>query len=870
MSFQHKQTFNIPISDLPVPLIVTDKNGVILASNQSTQSLTACSSNEQIGRLLSYYFVSLNHEFSFFPLENTYSEDKTLSFSCLPTIPGSVVKKVMVKCTILSSDKHEGTYLWTFTSNDNQINQNESLANQDTKKYKLMLDSVLDAIYLFKDGHFLYVNHKFTELTGFTYQEATHPDFDLDITLTPKSKLIMEERNRKRQNNEYLDPTYRFEIIDKLGKIHQVEISTVKIIIEDNWEILGIIRDITEQTEVKNALEWEKTYFENLYSSVPYGIVLVDEFDNVLDINKAFAGMFGFNLDEMKGKQINEFIVPDFLMKEGSFLTKKITAGETIEIETVRKHKDKKLIHVRIIGKQTFTPDGKMLVFGIYQDISERVAFNNQLNQQKLYFEQLFQAIPYGIILVGPDNSIQDCNEGFINIFGYSFAELLYGFDFSAFIPAELEQEAEEITKRVNQGEKVYIETKRLHKDGNIVYVAITAKLLKRNDEESKIMAIFQDISDRKSAEKDLEFERRLMDSLLDNLPDTIYFKDTDSKFIRVNRAQADVLGVNSPNDAVGKSDIDFFNDEHGEFTKIEEKKIFETGERQISVQEHVKTAKGWRWFTSTKVPIYDNDHRVVGLAGLSRDISEIKEMEAILIEREENLRKLNAEKDKLFSIIAHDLRSPFNAFLMLTEMLTDDSMTLDVKESHSLIDSIHKSAVNLYDLLENLLSWSMLQRGLSEFEPVELHLRTIVQSSIDAIGSSTRSKFINVELDVSEDLNVIADQRMLSSILRNLISNAVKFTPRDGKISIHAKIEQNNEVVISITDTGIGMSIELQNRLFSFETRGRKGTEGEPSSGLGLIMVKDFITKHQSQLKIQSEVNQGSTFSFSLKLAKS
>ncbi|MFZ4464352.1 MAG: sensor histidine kinase, partial [Bacteroidales bacterium] len=219
---------------------------------------------------------------------------------------------------------------------------------------------------------------------------------------------------------------------------------------------------------------------------------------------------------------------------------------------------------------------------------------------------------------------------------------------------------------------------------------------------------------------------------------------------------------------------------------------------------------------------------------------------------------------------IAHDLRSPFNAFLMLTEMLTDDSMALDVTESHTLIDSIHKSAVNLYDMLENLLSWSMLQRGLSEFEPVDLHLRTIIQNSIDAIGSSTRGKMIVVEVNVSEELTVVADQRMLSSILRNLISNAVKFTPKNGKISINADIEQNNAVLISISDSGIGMSPELQNRLFSFETRGRKGTEGEPSSGLGLIMVKDFITKHQSQLKIQSEVNHGSTFSFSLKLADS
>ena len=180
----------------------------------------------------------------------------------------------------------------------------------------------------------------------------------------------------------------------------------------------------------------------------------------------------------------------------------------------------------------------------------------------------------------------------------------------------------------------------------------------------------------------------------------------------------------------------------------------------------------------------------------------------------------------------------------------------------------MYKSAFNLYDLLENLLSWSLLQRGITVIDLSTTQLLDIVNACVENFAASITSKMLSLTVSIPDDLAVIADQNLLGSIMRNLLSNAIKFTPAHGSVTISTRELNDNEVLVSMTDTGIGMNQELRKKLFSIEIKGRKGTEGEPSSGLGLILVKDFIEKHGGHLYVDSEENKGSTFSFNLKKA--
>jgi signal transduction histidine kinase len=235
---------------------------------------------------------------------------------------------------------------------------------------------------------------------------------------------------------------------------------------------------------------------------------------------------------------------------------------------------------------------------------------------------------------------------------------------------------------------------------------------------------------------------------------------------------------------------------------------------------------------------------------------------------KNEQLQKLNAEKDKFYSIIAHDLRSPFNGFLGLTQVMAEELPNLTMAKVQEIAVSMRKSATNLYSLLNNLLEWSQIQQGVIHFNPKVIQFGLIVGESIDMIDETARSKEIEIKTDIAVDLEVFADQNMLQTIIRNLVSNAVKFTHKGGRVSLSAKTVNNNSIVLSVRDTGIGMSQTIIENLFRLDVQtNRKGTEGEPSTGLGLLLCKEFIEKHGGKIWVESEVEKGSTFSFSIPL---
>jgi CheY-like chemotaxis protein len=179
---------------------------------------------------------------------------------------------------------------------------------------------------------------------------------------------------------------------------------------------------------------------------------------------------------------------------------------------------------------------------------------------------------------------------------------------------------------------------------------------------------------------------------------------------------------------------------------------------------------------------------------------------------------------------------------------------------------AMRTSAKDLYSLLENLLVWSGSQRGTTRFVPVQFVLKDLLLENLKFVQESAHLKDIDIRIDIPDELMVVADENMIGSTIRNLVSNAVKFTPKKGDVSITAKPLAGNLVEVSIQDSGMGMSDEMRAKLFKLnENIGRHGTEGEPTSGLGLILCKDFIEKNGGQIRVESEVNSGSTFYFTL-----
>jgi ligand-binding sensor domain-containing protein/signal transduction histidine kinase len=243
-----------------------------------------------------------------------------------------------------------------------------------------------------------------------------------------------------------------------------------------------------------------------------------------------------------------------------------------------------------------------------------------------------------------------------------------------------------------------------------------------------------------------------------------------------------------------------------------------------------------------------------------------VQEQTLEISRKNSELQKTNAEKDKFFSIIAHDLRSPFSGFIGLSEQLADDLSGFTTAEIQKTAESLKGSATNIYCLLENLLDWAKMQQGQILYNPQRLQLCLIINESIISLLDVAKNKKIEIVINVHELLFVKADNYMLQTIIRNLVSNAVKFTPEKGRIVLSAMSSSNGFTEISVSDSGIGMNPSMLEKMFRIEEKiNRKGTKGEPSTGLGLILCKEFVEIHSGSIRVESKEGQGSVFYFTI-----
>lgn len=230
-------------------------------------------------------------------------------------------------------------------------------------------------------------------------------------------------------------------------------------------------------------------------------------------------------------------------------------------------------------------------------------------------------------------------------------------------------------------------------------------------------------------------------------------------------------------------------------------------------------------------------------------------------------LKRINATRDKFFSIIAHDLRNPISAFMNVSDFLTQTFQELSRDEIKDFLDDVNTSAKSLYELLENLLLWSRSQRGLIPYHPISLDTNSMIQSNLELLKFNAENKCIDLTYQANENLTVFADPNMLNTIIRNLITNAIKFTNDNGKVTV--KCEKNAKfATISICDTGVGIPEANIKTMFQLEgSVTTAGTKQEAGSGLGLILCREFVEKHGGHIGVESEINVGSRFYFTIPL---
>jgi signal transduction histidine kinase len=246
-------------------------------------------------------------------------------------------------------------------------------------------------------------------------------------------------------------------------------------------------------------------------------------------------------------------------------------------------------------------------------------------------------------------------------------------------------------------------------------------------------------------------------------------------------------------------------------------------------------------------------------------DITQVKLAEEALRRSEERMRELNAMKDRFFSIVAHDMKSSLSVLVGYAEMLArffDDMSGPNLQE---VIRHVYDSSVSLHRLLENLLDWARAQSNRIDYRPFRFDLRPIVQECISQLSPQAAAKQIQVSSQIPDDTTVFADQNMLAAVIRNLLSNGVKYTEKGGEVKVTAR-GTGDEVEVAVADTGIGIDPPVRDALFQVDTpSSTPGTANESGTGLGLILCREFVSRHGGRIWVESELGRGSTFTFTL-----
>jgi PAS domain S-box-containing protein len=366
------------------------------------------------------------------------------------------------------------------------------------------------------------------------------------------------------------------------------------------------------------------------------------------------------------------------------------------------------------------------------------------------------------------------------------------------------------------------------------------------------------------SAEKDL------LQTLMDNIPDTIYFKDKNSRFIRVNKQKAISIGLREPAEAIGKSDFDYFTKEDAQEAYKDEQKIIKTGKPLINKIEKRPDNKGVvNYYSATKVPIYDKLGRIIGTAGITRNITEQIKLSEALKEAKHMAEEADMLKSSFLANMSHEIRTPMNAIIGFSDLLLDPDLTMEEKKNY--IEYIRSNGENLLNLIDDIIDTAKIESNQIQLNKTRCDLHMLLQdlkAYYEIESRNQHKEHINIIMKKAiEEKNfyINTDPYRLRQILSNLIGNGLKFTEK-GSVEFGYKFKDIDTLEFYVKDTGIGIRKEKIDHIFEkfshFENRFNLNIAG---TGLGLSISKKLVAMFKGEIWVESEPKKGSVFYFTI-----
>jgi len=609
--------------------------------------------------------------------------------------------------------------------------------------------------------------------------------------------------------------------------------------------------------------------YKIIYDLSPDGIATITTAGIVDSVNDSFCKLTGYEKEDFIGKHITR--VPTKVKPYGSTLIKMIKAifaGKTKNpVQFEWKHKNGEIrigeACVKLIKKNR-----KIVgLIGIVKDITESKRYKEELknseDKYKVIFENMNEAFSLCEIITDKNKkpinyTYIDVNPMFEKLTGLK-KEKLIGKTVLDILPNTEKYWIEKLGEVAMGGEPLdytnyeqkfdrYYRTKVFSPRKG--YFAIT----------------FFDISEWKKAEQELLYERYLLHALLDNISDSIYFKDLQSRFIRINKMMAKMFGLDEPEQAYGKTDFDFFGEEHAKQAFKDEQQIIKTGKPLHNFEEKETWPDGRiNWVSTTKMPLKDKNGKIVGTFGISRDITDQKKTAETLLEAKEKAEESDRLKSAFLANMSHEIRTPMNGIIGFSKLYINDDISHDKRNYYAQV--VINSSNQLLTILDDILDISRIETGRINLNYEKVVVNDLIMDLFTFFNPQFNKKTISLipykELNDNES-TIKTDKTRLRQILSNLLNNAFKFT-REGYIKYGYELEKD-DIRFFVEDTGIGISEKYHEIIFEpFRQVELEITRHSGGTGLGLSISKRLVELLGGNIWLKSEKGKGSAFYFTL-----
>jgi PAS domain S-box-containing protein len=600
-------------------------------------------------------------------------------------------------------------------------------------------------------------------------------------------------------------------------------------------------------------------------------ISIIDSNGLVQYLSPNFEKLFGWNPEEISDSWY--LVHSEDIEKcktEYAGLLWKENATTTIEFRQKCKDGNWKWVENTAINK-IYDPDIKGILL-IYRDVTKRKLAEEVIEKQRRDFQIMIDNAPVMVSYKSINDKIVHVNRAFADFVGVPSNKIIGMTTFDLIPnPAAAQQIRDHDLEVMRTGIPLLNQYMKWSGPNQKEIWVLYSKLPFYDSNGTIIGTIsyIMDVNDRMTAENELRKSEEKYRLLVDEVSDGFYIIDTEGMFTFANRALANLLGYEDPNEIIGRSFVEFLLPGEAEKQSLQYHNALALGLDNDLVITEVLRKDGTHAILEIRSRIIFVDNKPIGFRGVVLDITERKNAELQLQKYADELKSANEARDRFYSIIAHDLRGPFQAFLNVSEMCATEIDTLTTEEIKIFATELNLALKRQYQLLTDLLDWTRLQTKDFNLNLENSKLHILVNEVIDSLALMSKQKEIKVKNKVDKNSFILTDTHLLKLALRNLISNGIKFTNRKGFVIISSKT-LDGYIAVTVSDNGIGISKEDISKLFTRNERfSTDGTAMETGTGLGLMICKQIVEKHGGNIWIESELGKGSKFIFTIPESK-